>query len=174
MSAFNRGLKDAKADAWPKAAAAFQQAVTLDPAFSEAQGNLGSAYSWLGRLDDAAAAYRQAIALDPSTSTHHANLSDVLMRLGRDDDAEREARTAMGLDPTSAQAHFLLGLLLSFRPETRGQAVSHLAFAAREYPEAHLALAGMYGAEGAGRSASAELELYQQALTSKTPRPSLK
>lgn len=167
QSAFLRGLKLANRAAWPQAAAEFEKAAAIDPAFSEAQCDLGVAYTWLEKYDDAAAALRQAIALDPSTGVHHVNLAYTLLQLNRERDARQEAQTAVDLDPTYSKGQFMLGILLARHAETRGQAAPHLEFASRQVPEAHLVLAEVYRFEGALGSAEAQIKLYRKAQGSK-------
>ena len=135
--AFVRGFKLAVAGSPKAAAQAFQSAVAIDPAFSEAHGDLGVEDTLLGLYDEATAEFRRAIELDPATATHHANLAYVLIKLKRHGEAEPEAQTAVGLDSTDAKAQLLLGFLLARRPETRDRAIPHLEYAARVIPIAH-------------------------------------
>lgn len=162
LARFSRGLKYAESEAWDSAALEFKMAAERDPEFPEAHCDLGVAYTGMGRLEEAAGAFRRAIALDPATSVHHGNLAYVLILLKREKEALREAQVAVALDASNVKGQFLLGYLLSRRPESHQQAAAHLADAAREMPEAHLALAEMYLAEGAAPIARAELEQYQK------------
>src|SRR5581483_8243215 len=98
----------------------------------------------------------RAIAIDPATAFHHSNLAYTLIRLNRDKEAEAEAQAALGLDSTNTIAHFLLGFVQAQRPEKRNAAETHLVFAARTFPPAHLVLAEMYRMEGAAQTANAE------------------
>ena len=148
LKAFRHGLKlDAAGDV-AGSAEAFRRAVALDPAYAEAHTDLGVEDINLGLLDDAVAEFRSATALDPATSVHHANLGLALMILGRLREAEPEARTAVALDGTNMKAQYLLGYLLTFRPETRAAAEVHLKYAARDFPEARSALAALHSATG--------------------------
>lgn len=146
LKALQHGLKlDAAGDA-VGSAEAFRKALALDPVYAEAHTDLGVEYMNLGMVDDAVTEFRSATALDPATSAHHANLGLALLILGRLREAEPEARTAVALDATSTKAHFLLGYVLACRPETVTAAEAHLRFAAREFPEARIALAFLYSA----------------------------
>jgi len=49
VSAFSRALKLAESGAWEMGARELEKAVTIDPGFSEAHGNLGVHYFKLGR-----------------------------------------------------------------------------------------------------------------------------
>lgn len=161
--AFLRGIRFDDAGDFEHAAAEFAQAISLDPQFSEAYGNLGVEYSAVGRYDQAIAQFHRALTLDPATSFHHSNLAFSLIRINRLQEAETEAQAALGLDSTNSSAHFLLGCLWATRPEKRSAAETHLSYAARTMPAAHLALAQLYAAEGSAQIARAELEHYLEA-----------
>lgn len=167
-SAFSRGLKCADANEFQLAVAAFQEAVAIDPEFSEAHGNMGVEYTALGLFDEAASAFRRAVELDPSTGIHHANLAYALLRLERDKEAEREAQAAVDLDPTYTKGQYLLGFLEAHRPGAARQAEQHLGYAARELPEAHFVLAELYFNEGNGQIAGEELDKYRKAIELRT------
>jgi len=163
LRVFMHGVKMSDKNLWQSAASDFQRAVTLDPRFSEAHGNLGVAFTGLWQLDRAASEFRRAIELDPSTSVHHSNLAFILIEQQQFDPAEPEARAAVNLDPSNARAHYLLGFLLARRPEGLSQAESHLVIAARQLPEAHYVLAQVYSAEGEVSIAQAEMNRFQRA-----------
>jgi Flp pilus assembly protein TadD len=168
LKAFQQGLKlDAAGDS-VGSAEAFRRAVAFDPAYAEAHTDLGVEYINLGLLDEAVAEFRSATALDPATSVHHANLGLALIGLGRFREAETEARTAVTLDQVNTKARYLLGYVLAHRPETQAAAEEHLKYAAREFPEAHSALAALYRATG--REALAEAELIEYLRDGKQPR----
>jgi tetratricopeptide (TPR) repeat protein len=160
---FLHGVKMSEKNLWQSAGSDFERAVTLDPGFSEAHGNLGVAYTGLWLLDRAANEFRRAIELDPATGVHHANLAFILIEQQRWGEAEREAQAAVNLDPSNVKAHYLLGFLLARRPGGRSHAEPHLVIAAREFPEAHYVLAEIYRSQGADSIAQAELNRYQRA-----------
>jgi len=145
QKALLQGLKLDRAGDVAGSAEAFRRAIALDPSYAEAHTDLGVEYLNLGLLDDAIAEFRTATRLDPATSVHHANLGLALMTIGRFREAEPEARTAVALDETSTKAQFLLGYVLAHRPETRAAAEEHLRYAARDFPDARIALALLYG-----------------------------
>jgi Flp pilus assembly protein TadD len=156
LKAFQRGLRlDLSGDV-AGSAEAFRRAVAFDASYAEAHTDLGVEYINMGRVDEAITEFRTATGLDPATSVHHANLGLALMILGRLREAEPEARTAVALDATSTKAHFLLGYVLAHRLETQAAAEEHFKYAAREFPEAHSALAALYRATG--RETLAETE----------------
>jgi tetratricopeptide (TPR) repeat protein len=164
VAAFSRALKLARSGAWEVGARELEKAVAIDPGFSEAHGNLGVHYFRLGRLEQAAHEFRCAIELDPAASLDHANLAVVMLQLQHPAEAEAEAQTAIGLDSANISAHYVLGLLLTRREETRDEGKEHLFYAAREFPEAHLELAQVFRAAGDDRQATLELERYRLAI----------
>lgn len=59
--------------------------------------NIGTAYFFLNRLDDAERLYRQAVELDPGDAINRGNLADLFQRQGRHDEAVHEYRLAVDL-----------------------------------------------------------------------------
>ncbi len=94
-------------DGMPKARAAAQRALDLDPGSGEALVALAfvrSLYDW--EWDDAQAQFQRAIALNPGNArAHHWFGIDFLARLGRFDEAAAEIDTARRLDPLSQITH---------------------------------------------------------------------
>jgi len=78
------------------AIAAFEglDAATADP---EVASNMGTAYFFAGRLDEAEALYRRAVELQPREPALHRNLGDLQLRRGREEAARRSYRRAIGL-----------------------------------------------------------------------------
>jgi serine/threonine-protein kinase len=87
----------------PKARAAAEKALRLDPQSSEAHASLAfirSTYEWDWAGADAL--YRRAIALNPGyLRAHHWYGTDFLAITGRFEEAKREAKIARHLDPLS-------------------------------------------------------------------------
>ena len=163
VAAYSRALKLARAGAWDVGAKELENAVAIDPDFSEAHGNLGVHYLRLGRVEHAAGELRRAIHLDPSCSIHHSNLAVAMFLLQRPKEAEAEAQAAIGLDQANFRAHYVLGFLLSHRSEAREEAADHLLYAARAIPEAHLVLAQLFRAQGDDQRATLEADRYKVA-----------
>jgi Flp pilus assembly protein TadD len=78
---------------------------------SSTQTNLGTAYFYTNRLEEAERAFRTAIRLEPKSALHHRNLADVLLRQQRPDEARDEYR----------RAAILTGEELAVNPSTRQQ-----------------------------------------------------
>ncbi|HUP43338.1 MAG TPA: protein kinase, partial [Thermoanaerobaculia bacterium] len=79
---------------WQAAVAAFEatRAPAHDPRLAT---NLGTAYFFLGRLEEAEALYRRAVRLAPSDPTFRRNLGDVLLRQGKGEAAREAFRAAL-------------------------------------------------------------------------------
>ena len=91
-------------DAVPKAKAAAEAALALDPGLAEAYPSLAWVRSWYDwEWDDAEALYRKGIALNPGYAmVHHWLGTDLLAMLGRFDEAVAETDLAVDLDPLSS------------------------------------------------------------------------
>lgn len=81
------------------AAASYQQALKLQPAFFIAHLNLGCVYVGQGRLEDAVASFRRTLALQPDSAVAHFNLGNACFILGRFDDALASYQAALALRP---------------------------------------------------------------------------
>ncbi|MDX1999723.1 MAG: protein kinase [Thermoanaerobaculia bacterium] len=88
--------------AYPRALAAAQKALALDPASAEGHATLGlllleHSWDWPG----AERAYRRAIELNPGYATAHQWYAELLSRSGRHVEALEQIRQAENLDPLS-------------------------------------------------------------------------
>jgi tetratricopeptide (TPR) repeat protein len=107
-----------------KAAAYFEQAITLDPTYAPAYSGLSDSYRQFDQqgvaprecMPKAEAAARKALELDDTLAEAHASLAGVLFRYYWDwDGAEREFRRALDLDPSYAEGHRALAIYLLTR-----------------------------------------------------------
>jgi serine/threonine protein kinase/tetratricopeptide (TPR) repeat protein len=101
------------AEAYPRAKAAAEKALALDPSLGEAYASLGLSaflYDW----DWAAAerAFRRSLELAPESMGARLWYPFLLVDIGRGDEAIREARRAAEIDPLSANAATVLGQVL--------------------------------------------------------------
>jgi serine/threonine protein kinase len=103
------------ADGFPRAEAAAQRALALDPELAEAHGalalgNLFFKWNWT----DAERAFKQSLELNPSGASVRAFYAIMLGTAGRHDQAIAEARTARQLDPLSPLVNMSVGWTLFF------------------------------------------------------------
>src|SRR5438067_2395443 len=88
-----------------------RRAVSLKPADSDYQANLGYVLWKLGRPEEAINAERSALKLNPTNTTAHYQLGRFLLRFGQQKDlpdAIAELRKALELDPRQYEARFEL------------------------------------------------------------------
>lgn len=104
---------------WSTAAAALEQAVTLDPQLGIYHQQLGSAYGRLAAddpdpalLERAIAALRRGLAAEPNFATNRANLAALLWQAGRREEAIVQMARAAALDPRQPRYAIALGRYL--------------------------------------------------------------
>ena len=85
------------------AAITSRAAVRINPAFAEAQTNLGNALAAQGQPAEAIEHYREAIRLKPDYTEPRVGLGGALLRLGRAAEAIPHYREALRLDPNLAR-----------------------------------------------------------------------
>jgi tetratricopeptide (TPR) repeat protein len=92
-----------------EAVAQLQQALAINPDYSEAADNLGKAFLQAGRTDEAVAQFQRALALQPGNAIAHYNLGNALLQKGQTGDAILHYQTAVTLQADFAEAHYNLG-----------------------------------------------------------------
>ncbi len=97
---------------YDKAAAFYQDLISLKPDHAVALNNLGSALSKLGRYKDSEQQFRQAISIVPDYPDAHNNLGILLRWRGQIADSEISLRRALKLKPTYTDARYNLGFTL--------------------------------------------------------------
>jgi tetratricopeptide (TPR) repeat protein len=107
-----------------EAAAAYREAIRIDPGFAEARNNLGSVLGRQGRAAEAVEEISKAIEIAPDLSAAHNNLAIVLAMQGDTEQAARHFAQVLRLDPRDTTAHFNLGLLLA-RQGKLADAIAH-------------------------------------------------
>jgi tetratricopeptide (TPR) repeat protein len=117
MKALKKAEKLAQQNRPAEAATELQQAIDLDPEFSEAHGELGVQFAVLNKLADAEAELRRALQLDPSNTLHYSNLGWVLLKERRFDEAAASGEQALRLAPGNAPAHMLIAAVQRDRPK---------------------------------------------------------
>ena len=101
------------ADAFPRAIAAAEKAVELDPSSSLGHRALAfAAFNWSFDVPTAEKEFRTAIALDPRDAEAHHWFATSLMLLGRHGEALEEIGKAQSLEPTSPAIVSDRGLIL--------------------------------------------------------------
>jgi len=110
---YSQGLALMDEERYGEAAAAFRQAVDLNPSYFDALTALGYADTLTGRFDDAIAAYQQALALQPTSTFVLRSLGYVHTQKGDYPKALEAFDQAVAIDPSDAAAWTSRGLALS-------------------------------------------------------------
>jgi len=139
------------AAAMPKARAAAQRALEIDPDLGEAHASLGLVL-WLYDFDrdGAEREFRRAIALNPGYASAHQWYAEMLVELGRWKSARSEIARAGQLDPLSLAIATDLGLLAYYERDYQTAIRQYRSTLALEpsFGQAHLALGLAYLAAG--------------------------
>jgi TolB-like protein/DNA-binding winged helix-turn-helix (wHTH) protein/Flp pilus assembly protein TadD len=103
-------------ETFPKAKAAANRALEIDPNLAEAHTTLAyvlASYDW--NFPEAETEYRRALELNPNYPTAHQWYGEFLTGRKRFDEAEIQFKQAVELDPLSPIAQSVLGLLYYYR-----------------------------------------------------------
>ena len=125
-----------EAEAYPKARAAAEHAVALDPKLSDAHASLGFIdFFWSWDTVSAEREFQTALALDPSSVLAHHWYGSMLTHEGKYDEAMEQLDLAQRLEPTSAAILSTRALALGLSGH-RGEAVDLLQDLISETPGA--------------------------------------
>ena len=105
---------------------AYEQAVAADPAFLDAQINLGSLLHETGHLARAERVYREAIKACSGNPVLLYNLGVLLADLNRKQEALQAYQAALRGDPALADCHYNLALLYEDLKKPK-EAIRHMA-----------------------------------------------
>jgi tetratricopeptide (TPR) repeat protein len=107
---FEQGLDEYKGGspaAYRKAASLFEEALRLDPKYSQAALYAGRAYDALFELPEAERSFRQAIQIDPDYLEARASYGGMLLGMGNLDEALRQFNAVTRRDTSHALAFYL-------------------------------------------------------------------
>ncbi|MBI3876254.1 MAG: tetratricopeptide repeat protein [Verrucomicrobia bacterium] len=100
---------------WADALAAYEQAARTDPAFFEAQHNVGAMANQVNQMPRALLAYETALALQPASLSARFNFALCLENAGYYRDAANELERLLTDYPDEARAHLALANLYAKR-----------------------------------------------------------
>jgi tetratricopeptide (TPR) repeat protein len=89
----------------------YRRAIAINPAQTDARGNLPPLLVRLGRVDEAAKELRRLVAEDPENARALANLGIVLLQQGSRDEGRLYLREALRIEPRMGQAREALAQL---------------------------------------------------------------
>jgi tetratricopeptide (TPR) repeat protein len=141
----------------------YQQALELNPNFSDCANNLGTVFLHQGQLDKAQDYYLQALAINPNLAETHNNLAILLTKQGKTGEAIEHYRKAIELKPSRAEFYNNLGNLLTTQGRS-AEAIPLFQKALEVEPDnakVHYNLANILFAQGQWDGA---IEHYQLAL----------
>ena len=141
----------------------YQEALAINPNYSEVINNLGTALLNQGRLDEAAKYYHRALEIYPDFAEAYNNLGILLTKQGQTVEAIEQYRKAIELNPSRAEFYNNLGNLLSKQGRT-DEAIEQFQKALEVAPDnakVRFNLANILTAQGRWDEA---IEQYQQAL----------
>jgi tetratricopeptide (TPR) repeat protein len=116
-----------------EAAAAFSNALRVNPASAKSHVNLAALLIGQGKLNEAQAHFEKALQIDPKNAEYHSGYAYLLEQLGRDEEAAAECETSIRLAPKSPQAHYSYGAFLEKHGKVE-QAIGHYREALRNDP----------------------------------------
>jgi tetratricopeptide (TPR) repeat protein len=117
------------------------KALTLQPNYNLALGNLGDVYMATGRFEQAIDMFRRALAADPNNAKnadYHFDMAKCLAQLARYSEAEQSYHQTLAIQPNDPEAHNDLGNIALVRGNLR-QAEEHYARAVALDPDYRVA-----------------------------------
>lgn len=119
---------------FPKAGAAAERALALDPRSGGALAALGQSLAWEHRWADAERVYRRALEASPGNATVHQWYALLLAYLGRAEAAAVHTAHASRLDPLSVQIGNMHGMMLYHAGDLAG-ALRHYERTVEDEPD---------------------------------------
>ena len=140
----------------------FVKATTINPSFSQPYNQLGYAYRFLDKLDQAEAAFKKYVQLIPDDPNPHDSYAELLLKRGRFDESIKAYEKALSIDPNFVASHVGIGnnYLAQGRTDQARTAFARIAAVARTTGERRLAkfwAAAAYVHDGATDKALEEL-----------------
>jgi tetratricopeptide (TPR) repeat protein len=110
---FLKGNKLYAGGNFTEAAAAYEEAIKLDPGSWQYYLNLGLSWKKLNKPEDSLAAFKKAAELNPASFSANKEIGEALARAGSLAEAKPYYEKAVSLSPDDADARYNLGLCLS-------------------------------------------------------------
>ncbi len=158
LGAFHFGRQE-----YEPAIAAYEKAIAINPAFSQPYNQMGYAYRFLGRNQEAEKAFKKYIELIPDDPNPYDSYAELLMKLGRFDESIKSYEKALSVNPHFVASYVGIGLdqIYLGQPSKARETWAKLASIARNSGEkraAYAQIAFSYIDEGNTAAAVAEVE----------------
>jgi len=150
----------APAEVLPRAKAAAQRALALDPALAQAHTSMGSIYAYDYEFPAALQEYRTALALKPDYPTAHHWYGALLASLGKLREAQAELDRAIELDPASSIIKVSRAGVLVYARDYEGALAQFKKVLEMDpgFKPVHGSLAALYALQGKDAEALAEVD----------------
>jgi tetratricopeptide (TPR) repeat protein len=95
---------------YEQAIAAYEKAIAINPGFSQPYNQMGYAYRFLGRNDEAEKAFKKYIELIPDDPNPYDSYAELLMKLGRFDESIKSYEKALSVNDHFVASYVGIGL----------------------------------------------------------------
>jgi tetratricopeptide (TPR) repeat protein len=138
---------------WAAAIEEYKKATAINPSFSQPYNQMGYAYRFLGRFDEAEKAFQKYIELIPGDPNPYDSYAELLMKMGRFPESIQNYEKALRANPNFVASYIGIGLnqVLMGQPEKARETYARLAAIARnsgEKRQAQIQIAASYLHEG--------------------------
>jgi len=143
------GIYYFKSNNFNKSIISYEQALEIDPFFTDALNNLGVALKTIGEYDRAIEQYKKVIAIKPTDADAHNNIGNVYLKKGNFESAAIWFKKAVGLNSIYPEAFNNLGLAYKGINNLKA-AIANFQNALKlkpRYPDALLNLGTIYQAQ---------------------------
>jgi tetratricopeptide (TPR) repeat protein len=127
---------------WAAAVEQFNKAIAADPKFTASYNQLGYAYRFLGKLDEAEQTFKKYIELIPNDPNPYDSYAELLMKRGKFDESIASYEKALAVDPNFIASHVGIGNnhMLAGRGDKARESFTKLGSVARNPGEKRQAL----------------------------------
>jgi len=92
----------------------FEEAIRIEPAFSQPYNQLGYAYRFLAQYDEAEKTFEKYIELIPDDPNPYDSYAELLLKVGRYEESIASYRRALGVDPHFIASHMGIACNLNY------------------------------------------------------------
>ncbi len=138
----------------------FQNAIQIDPEFTNAHNDLGVVLANLGNIGEAAEQFKKAVDLARDHNVAVGNLSLAFYVLERYQEVIPLARRALKINPGLPYVRYVLGVSLVIEHGDRKEALENLERVAPQFPEARVMASNVLVQIGRRGEAARQLEEY--------------